>query len=405
MRHHFRRIAGFALVPGLSLVASLLILPAISSRFGADGWSSVALGQSIGAIVGVFAGLHWPIIGGHAIATASAEQRFRIYADSLTSRLLAFLAALPLAIAVALVVSGPLFFDASLFVVATALNALTASWYFAGTGDSRSLIVNEALVRLGGYGVALVLLLLGAPLASYGIVLILVGVAMPLLTGRVIFRGARSARFHWSARGAARSAIRGFKQGVGGGFSRTASQAFYYSGPSLVALLAPNALPLFAALDQLQKAAVNGLNSLPQAFVGWVSGDSKKTSSRTRLALLVSMVSAVVLAILIGITVPLALNVLFAGKVHVDVLTAYIVGGVIAGGVSSQALSSLVLVPLGLAARIYPTLITAAILSAIALVILVQAAGATGAMLAVLIFVLLQDGAFLVSALWAARAR
>ena len=53
----------------------------------------------------------------------------------------------PAAIACAFLVDD-LRIETILFMVGISMNALTASWYFAGTGQPRRLIRNEGLVRL-----------------------------------------------------------------------------------------------------------------------------------------------------------------------------------------------------------------------------------------------------------------
>ena len=57
---HVRRLFGFALLPALSMLASLVLLPFIASRFGSGGWVALSIGQSVGALLSVAIGMAWP---------------------------------------------------------------------------------------------------------------------------------------------------------------------------------------------------------------------------------------------------------------------------------------------------------------------------------------------------------
>jgi hypothetical protein len=64
MNSHLRRLLGFGLVPALSMLSSILLLPIISLKIGPSGWTAVAVGQSIGAIFSSVVSLAWGVIGG-----------------------------------------------------------------------------------------------------------------------------------------------------------------------------------------------------------------------------------------------------------------------------------------------------------------------------------------------------
>ena len=50
---HVRRLFGFA----LSMLASLVLLPFIASRFGSGGWVALSIGQSVGVLLSVAIGM------------------------------------------------------------------------------------------------------------------------------------------------------------------------------------------------------------------------------------------------------------------------------------------------------------------------------------------------------------
>ena len=56
-------MALFAVIPTIGIASPYLALPALTQAFGADGWASVAVGQSIGLAVSVPVELGWGLVG------------------------------------------------------------------------------------------------------------------------------------------------------------------------------------------------------------------------------------------------------------------------------------------------------------------------------------------------------
>ena len=181
---HLRRFIGFSLLPACSLLASVTLLPLISGTQGPEGWVALGVGQGLGAIVGVIAGLAWPTIGGNAVALAAAEDRPGIFVSSVYSRLLALVTLLPFAIVGCVLLVEDYRTATTLFMVGTALNAMTASWYYSGLGEPSRLVINEGVVRLGGYAVSAVALAMGAPLSAYAGITVLAALCRWRSTGR-----------------------------------------------------------------------------------------------------------------------------------------------------------------------------------------------------------------------------
>lgn len=356
---HLRRFAGFAAIPALSMLSTLLLLPLISSRFGPDGWTSVAVGQSIGAILGVFAALAWPVVGSQMIAGSDASRRRVIFADSLKSRTAALVAVLPVGVGVCLALVDSHVATAVLFVVAVAMNGLTASWYFAGTGEPGKLLRNEAAVRLLGYGVSVAFIAAGADLWSYGAITLTAGVGMTLMNyGSVI--GWQSSSV-WSCSASVRSLVR--EQFVGG-VSRVIASASMYSGSIIVAWIAPAALPLYSAIDQVQKSLVNATASFPQAMAWWVgsSSDQKARFRRVRTCYRLAAILGLVLFVswsLVGVWV---VGRLFSARVEVPILLNVTSAAAIAVIAVTQAVGLLVLVPLGLHRILYSATVVSSLI-------------------------------------------
>lgn len=381
---HAKRTAGFALVPGLSFLAALFILPAISSRFGANGWIAVGLGQSLGAIAGIVVGLDWPVSGAQAIAQSDEPQRRALYFQSLRYRGVALIAVtIPFAVIIAFLSHPEFRLETVLFFIATSLNGLTASWYFAGTGEPRFLIRNEGLVRLGAYAVSLIgISIFNAPLAFYAWMLCAAGIVMPIASALTISRSPRNVSADWR-RSRTLPQKKLSKQIVAAG-SRLISQAYYYSGVTIVSLVSPASQATYTSIDQVQKAINNGLSAFPSAFQSWV-GKPKTLHDRVRRASLATRVSLAItipLIALLTFAIPVFQHFLFSGKVSLPFNETFLVAVVISLTLLAQLLQSLGVVPLGAEMRVYPIVATSGVLGLVLLFACVPALGTLGALLA-----------------------
>ena len=63
-----RGVLAYAAFPMIGAVTPLLAIPAISQQFGAPGWASIAVGQSVGAAASVAVELGWGLTGPQAVA-------------------------------------------------------------------------------------------------------------------------------------------------------------------------------------------------------------------------------------------------------------------------------------------------------------------------------------------------
>lgn len=350
MWFHSRRVIGFALLPGLSLLASLVLLPLISHRFGSAGWISLALGQSIGAVVSVIVGLAWPVIGGNMVARAeSIEARREIYVLSVHSRGAVLAVLLLAAIPLTYTLSRDLHWTTVFFMIGIALNGLTASWYWAGVGTPRYLLYNEGLVRVVGYGAALVALSAGGSLFWYAAATVAAGLLMSTLNWSAVM-GRSSLR----QAGSVGRAVRLIREHLGGTLSRIVVAAFAFGGTVIFALVAPGSLPLFAALDQIQKAVTNALNVLPSAFVSWVGSAStvdRRSRTRSSLFFLFAVAGLFIPAwVLLG---PDLLRLLFADKIALGRFGQLLLAAAIASDFLIVCFSLVVLIPRGLQTRVY----------------------------------------------------
>lgn len=334
----------------MSLLASLVLLPVISNIYGSDGWVTLGLGQSIGAVVSVVVSLAWPVIGGHLISAAeTVEARQSIFRRSVVSRLIMMAGLLVMAIPLTFLLAGAYPLETVLFMIGIAGNGLTASWYYAGTGEPRHVVVNEGIVRLVAYAISLVGLILGGGLLWYSGVMALSGVAMLVLNWRQVM-GSSQLR----TPGQFSEGLRTIRAQFAGTTSRVLQALFWFGGPSVFSVVAPGSLATFAALDQVQKAANNALGVSPMAFVSWV-GSAPPEDRRRRMRLSMTVILGIALVAVAGyiLVSPFLLDFLFAGELETSPWLTALMVTLIALLLIVRSVEFLVLVPLGYEKQIY----------------------------------------------------
>lgn len=168
------RLAGFTGAPILSALAPFIILPVVSRILGDQGWANFSAGQSIG-ILGMVAVLFgWGIVGPVRVARAtSAQERAIILHESIRSRLLTSLVAVPAAIIATFLVSGPSYRLESVAVAAAlTVGGLTPAWFCIGEGNPRGLMAYDAAPKLAASLVALPILAFTGQVLWYPILLL-----------------------------------------------------------------------------------------------------------------------------------------------------------------------------------------------------------------------------------------
>lgn len=361
-RRPLARIAAFSLLPGLSLVSTLVVLPVLSLRFGQEGWSSVLLGQSIGAAASVVCGLSWPLEGAHLASSASAGQRLQMYRTSVRQRTAAVVLAAPIMIAISLVAAPSMPLVCSLSAVAVSLNALSPTWYFVGVSRPSQSVVAEGVPRLvvSVLSVGLVALL---PLWTYPVALIC-GTLVTLAIAHVfIHRDAEKAVAGAPPRTESPTATRGHLP-VLAVFARGADAGYMYLSGPLIALVAPPAYPLYAAVDRLAQSVVNLMGPATQGLTAWI-GEAPVGGRHRRLsgAVLIALGVAVLGFLVLLVAGPLLMRYLFAGTIQIDRLVSFLVAATVAGAFLARSLVLILLVPQDLAAVAYRLMLLAAFLA------------------------------------------
>ncbi|MBB3676992.1 hypothetical protein [Modestobacter versicolor] len=372
-----RRMSAFALLPVLSTLSNLVLLPTVSSLFGQPGWTSVVLGQGIGAAASVVCSLQWPTEGPALVATSPADRRPAILRASMRSRGVVVAACLPLTALVVWLVqpADPLVCVLSAFSV-TAIG-LSPAWYFIGIGRPGALVWLEGVPRLVGNAVSLgLLLLLDAPLWTFPLVMLVVSCGTALVSWSVVAGRTRRGPHVWRNPQGRRSL--GFAT-----FARTLDAGYSFIAGPVVALLAPAAYPLFGACDRLAKVVLGGLAIVPQGAAGWVSEPptDRERAQRARRASVLVLPLALLVAAFLAVATPTLVRLLFAGTVSVGHLTSALAGAVVALAFLGHALFLTGLAPIGSASQGYRYLIAAFTVGLPALVVGALVEGANGALI------------------------
>lgn len=359
------------------MASTILVLPLISSRFGPDGWSAVGLGQSLGAFLSVIAGLAWQVVGAQHVASSDKEQRSVIYAESLKSRGFMFAILLLPAALLCLFLAPAHKWECVAFMVGTGLNCLNASWFFAGTGQPRYVIRNEGMVRLVGYLMSIPAIMLTGSLWSYAAILIITGSVMATANARSIF--VLSSRQVWSLTRSTKSIIREHLQGM---VSRGFSAGQQYLGIMMVSIFMPQGLPVFTALDNMQKSVSNATSFYPQAFAWWVGSPSviADRNHRVRSITLVSLGMGIMVFAGWAVLGPFLIDILYQGEVEVPYALQLLAAMGMATFTTSRALGQLSLVPLGLQSVVYRGVTVCAVVGLPAMVVGLWFGGVGGAL-------------------------
>lgn len=373
---HFKRVVGFALVPAATMISTLLVLPLISRQFGPDGWSAVGIGQSIGAFISIVAGLGWQVVGAQQVAESGRRRRRIIFAESLKSRTLVLFVLLGPAALFCYALSPAFKMEAILFATAMGLNCLNASWFFAGTGESKYVFYNEGLVRLVGYVASVPVLALTQSLVIYASILMFTGFVSAFLNFRVILRPLN--KRDWVS---ARSPALIIKEHLTGALSRMLTAAQLHVGPAIVAIAHPQSLHVFTALYNVHKAVNNASATYPQAFAWWVGSpiNLKERARRTNLLALVTIGIGIIISLgwsFLGLPI---MSWLYNDSVEVPLALNIVCAISMGTFAASRAAGLLGLIPLGMQSTVYLSSSVAATICIVGMVLGAATAGSFGA--------------------------
>lgn len=343
---HGMRMQKFVLVPVLSVLSLLIVLPLISRYIGPGGWIALGVGQGIGAFASVVVGLAWPTVGAHRVASCDPAERSEVARVSLSTRLLVFLLLVPGVVVVTSLLVEAHRIEGVLFALGTMLNGFTFAWFYAGTGNPGALLRNEALPRLGANVAAIPALVLTGQLVWYAVLLLASGL---LTLGLNTWTLASGRRVRPRGRAGVRGILRDVRSQQGLTAARTTVLAMTYLSPAIVSALAPGILAPYSALDRVSKSAQNAVGVIPNGLAAWVSsGDPAFLAHRVRLVFRFTVLLMMALVggwLLVG---GAAVRFIFGGEVALTPTASILVGAAIALYFGNASFARLIAVPLGM---------------------------------------------------------
>jgi len=318
------RLIGFGLSVALLAISSLLLIPAMVEAGGQHAWGAIAVGQSIGAVAAVFIYFGWGHTGPAMIARAEPAAARTEFADSLRTRTVLFVpvAAIASVLAALVTPSSPLLAAAG--CLSAAAVGFTSDWFFVGVGRPYAYLALEAVPRVLGTVVGIVLLINGAdviagPLCMLaGMLLAFAATSWWVLRRRVPVQRRRTVR----------EVIVAQRNGVGSAIGTSAYTALPLV---LISLIAPGIQPAYALVDKLQRQLSVALGPVVSVVQGYVPRrDPSVTIRRAGHALAAGAAFAVLLAGAVLIAAPWLISWLGAGQVQPEyavlVLMALYVG-------------------------------------------------------------------------------
>ncbi len=344
---HTRRTVGFALIPLLGIVTPLVVLPAITSRFGASAWVAIAVGQSIGAALVTIGELGWGLSGPQRVARMGATNAYRLAVLSAQTKCLAFVPLAALALTVGYLVAPSLPMETALIAAFTLLTAFSFAWLFLGISRPWLVIVADGLPRLVGLATAALLILLGAPFIVYPIVGLAIPAAVaPMISILIIARMSGSRSVPIASR---RQVIRTMLAQRNAVTARAASATYIALPVTIVGIAAPNYVAVFAAGERLLRMALTAIIALPNAMQGWVGRGARgeDRSKRVDLAILVNVILGTVAGCAFGFFAPWASQLLFSGVATVTSEIAWTFSFVVLIVCASRAVGGIGLVAFG----------------------------------------------------------
>lgn len=368
----------YALVPSIGVLSPLLVIPAISSRFGAGGWAAMALGQAAGNGAALFVGLGWDVVGPQDVAASSGVERARLYRQSVASRLVALVPASAIAGILSLIFAPHFKTEAGLIAVATTCAAMTAQWYFIGLNRAALILLTDGIPRLGAALLSALAVWLGGPLVVFPVLTLLVMPCTLALSGWVIDGRAWPSGSDWRQSG---QIIR--RQSVVM-WGRSLTFLFTSAPVILVGAAAPGILAQYSAGDRLARMSVMVLRSVPSRLQSWIGSarGSEQMVPRIRRGLIFQCALGLAAFVGFGLFAPTVSRLVFAGAVDVDYPMAFACGAVV-GMISVGAGIGLGLVALGRADMITIGVVVGAVLAVTLVPVCARGFGATQAMTAV----------------------
>lgn len=306
------RLSGFTILPLLSLITPLLLLPIISAFVGTEGISSVISGQAIGTFAATIVMWGWNVEGPVAVArTSEAKDRGAIYLRSVRTRLILLVGVLPLAAVTAALVAVPAFRSEAIAMAwATALAGLSPAWFCIGMGQPKLLAYYDTVPRFLATAAAALVLSVTQQLWYFTAIM-----AIASAVSLAIFHRNYSAGGRWFPRDLKGTFLDLAAQRRTAGISLAGNAYASTPAPIATASTAPAASASLATADTLYRFGLFTVVALGNAFQGWTLEHGATDRKKRHLAAIWAHAGlGIAGAAILTLAGPFVSSVLFAGK-------------------------------------------------------------------------------------------
>jgi O-antigen/teichoic acid export membrane protein len=361
------RLSGFTVLPLLSLITPLLLLPVISGFVGASGISSVISGQAIGTFGATVLMWGWNVDGPVAIARAAdARGRGAIYLASIRTRIVLMFLVVPVAAAVSAAVSTPGFrAEAISMSLASVLAGMSPAWFCIVIVKTRLLALFDTVPRFLATTLSAPLLLLTHQLWNYTAIL-----AVATIAALVMFHRRLSPEGHWLPTNV-RATIGEIKDQLHTAGINLAGNAYASTPTPIATATTPAAASgALATADTLYRFGLFTVIALGNAFQSWtIEAGAVDTRRRQFLAIWGHAILGVAGAAILTLLGPTVSGILFAGQIQATTLVCFYYGIAFAFLSASTPFIRNLLIPAGEKALILRWTLVSAVLGVAAMLV------------------------------------
>lgn len=372
----FGRYGLYFAVPAISALAPLIAVPVISGRFGASGWSPIAIAISIGTTAAAVAELGYGVTGPQDVARRSRHAA-ELYMEATAAKLLALAVLGPIAVTVTVMLCQTNRLTAGLVAFATAAGSLSPAWFFIGRGRPEHVLGAETLPRVAAVGLSAGLMLIGGPLVVYGLLLLVAAAVTFIASSRLARVDLLPPARAWRA-----APHRVKEQGVIV-LGRAISTVYTSLPTAIVGIHGQFGAGLYSAADRPMRMGYTILGGVTDKLQSWVGGAGAEDLKRRRR---VTIAANVALGLIAGgayaLLGPLVARILFVGRFGVTYELAALAGLCVALMCASRGLG-LVVVSMERANALTGAVLVAAVVGALSLPGLTAALGGAGAFVGV----------------------
>lgn len=285
------RLSGFTVSVGIVTLVGIVSIPILSATVGEKAWGILALVQTVGQFGGIIVAFGWGVTGAATIASAGIARRHAVFRQSLRARILLYTAVAPILAALLCLLTRGDILVSVVGALVYLLPNLGASWYFAGEGRPKRLVLFDTVPTVTGAALGLVAAWLTGSLLFY-IILQGVGYVVAVtVSAIVVLRGTREQsepELETLGRTLANQRHAVFANLTSG---------FYVTLPMVaVQIFLPSAQPMYAMADRLFKYCSVAFLPIQQFFQSWVPEPNADFRYRAKVA----SISAVAIGVVAG---------------------------------------------------------------------------------------------------------